>query len=227
MDKRNILLAIAAALTLCAVVIATMEPPETVAPAEAATQPPGVVTLAPDKPTATPAPAQQETEIPEDNASEIWSDDGTLRRIKPLDVDLDAETQWAIYEACEYDTGIFCLVMAIAEHESGFDPQTVGDNGQSLGMMQINTRWHTGRMEALGVTDLTDPVQCAIVAIDYLQELESRYGFEPLSHELLMGYNFGPGGAKKALAEGKTSTAYSREIMTVYQGYLEELEGEQ
>ncbi len=160
-----------------------------------------------------------------DNASELWSYDGTLRRIKPLDVDLDAETQWAIYEACEYDPGLFCLVMAIAEHESGFDPQTVGDNGQSLGMMQINTRWHTGRMEALGVTDLTDPVQCAAVAVDYLRELESRYGFEPLSHELLMGYNFGPGGAKKALAEGKTSSAYSREIMTVYQGYLEELEG--
>jgi len=40
-----------------------------------------------------------------------------------------------------------------------------------------------------------------------------------------MAYNMGPGSAKKALAEGTTSTAYSREIMTVYQEYLEELEG--
>ncbi|NBH77743.1 hypothetical protein D3Z52_06090 [Clostridiaceae bacterium] len=73
-------------------------------------------------------------------------------------------------------------------------------------------------------TDLTDPVQCAAVAIDYLQELESRYGFEPESEALLMAYNMGPSGARKALNEGRTSTDYSREIMTVYQGYLEELE---
>lgn len=114
--------------------------------------------------------------------------------------------------------------MAIAEHESEFQPDLQGDNGQSIGMMQINTKWHTGRMEALGVTDLTDPVQCAAVAIDYLQELESRYGFEPESEALLMAYNMGPSGARKALNEGRTSTDYSREIMTVYQGYLEELE---
>lgn len=211
--------ALIAAVALCAAALLAGCEARDPALSQTATQPPA--------PAATPAPAQQETEIPEDNASELWSDDGTLHRIKPLDVDLDAETQWAIYEACEYDPGLFCLVMAIAEHESGFDPQTVGDNGQSLGMMQINTRWHTGRMEALGVTDLTDPVQCAAVAIDYLQELESRYGFEPLSHELLMGYNFGPGGARKALEEGRTSSAYSREVMTVYQGYLEELEAGQ
>ena len=115
--------------------------------------------------------------------------------------------------------------MAIAEHESEFKPDLQGDNGQSLGMMQINTRWHTDRMEALGVTDLTDPVQCAAVAIDYLQELESRYGFEAESEALLMAYNMGPSGARKALNEGRTSTDYSREIMTVYQGYLAELEG--
>ncbi len=148
MDKRNILLAVAAtALALCAVVIATMEPPETVDPAEAAARPPAV-TQTPDKPTADPDPQQQEPEAPADNASALWSDDGTLRRIKLLDVDLDAETQRAIYEACEYDPGLFCLVMAIAEHESGFNSQAIGNNGQFLGMMQINTKWHTGRMEA-------------------------------------------------------------------------------
>lgn len=212
MDKRNIVLAIAtAALALCAVAIATMQPPaaetvETPAPVHTPE-----ITQDPDEPT----------------ASDLWSDDSTLHQIKPLDVALDTETQWAIYKACEYDPGLFCLVMAIAEHESEFQPDLTGDNGQSLGMMQINTKWHTGRMEALGVTDLTDPVQCAAVAIDYLQELEDRYGFEPESEALLMAYNMGPSGARKALNEGRTSTDYSREIMTVYQGYLAELEGVQ
>ena len=211
MDKRNILLATAtAALAVCAVVIAPKaEAPEDTRPPVQITDPAGQETDAQDKPT----------------ASDLWSDDGSLRRIKPLDVALDAETQWAIYEACGYDPGLFSLVMAIAEHESEFKPDLQGDNGQSLGMMQINTRWHTDRMEALGVTDLTDPVQCAAVAIDYLQELESRYGFEAESEALLMAYNMGPSGARKALNEGRTSTDYSREIMTVYQGYLAELEG--
>ena len=215
MDKRNILLATAtAALAVCAVVIATMEPPKAEAPED--TRPPVQIT----------DPAEQGTDTQDKpSASDLWSDDGSLRRIKPLDVALEAETQWAIYEACEYDSGLFCLVMAIAEHESEFKPDLQGDNGQSLGMMQINTRWHTDRMEALGVTDLTDPVQCAAVAIDYLQELESRYGFEAESEALLMAYNMGPSGARKALNEGRTSTDYSREIMTVYQGYLAELEG--
>ena len=214
MDKRNILLATAtAALAVCAVVIATMEPPKAEAPED--TRPPVQIT----------DPAGQETDAQDKpTAADLWSDDGSLRRIKPLDVALDAETQWAIYEACGYDPGLFSLVMAIAEHESEFKPDLQGDNGQSLGMMQINTRWHTDRMEALGVTDLTDPVQCAAVAIDYLQELESRYGFEAESEALLMAYNMGPSGARKALNEGRTSTDYSREIMTVYQGYLEELE---
>ena len=215
MDKRNILLATAtAALAVCAVVIATMEPPKAEAPED--TRPPVQIT----------DPAGQETDAQDKpTASDLWSDDGSLRRIKPLDVALDAETQWAIYEACGYDPGLFSLVMAIAEHESEFKPDLQGDNGQSLGMMQINTRGHTDRMEALGVTDLTDPVQCAAVAIDYLQELESRYGFEAESEALLMAYNMGPSGARKALNEGRTSTDYSREIMTVYQGYLAELEG--
>ena len=215
-DQRNILLAIAAAaLIICAATINFMGPPAAEAPAD--TTPPAQDAT---------APAEQETDAQDKpSASDLWSDDGTLHRIKPLDIPLEAETQWAIYEACEYDPGLFCLVMAIAEHESGFDPETVGDGGSSLGMMQINTRWHTGRMEALGVTDLTDPVQCAAVAIDYLRELEARYGFEPESHELCLAYNMGPSGARKALADGITSNNYSESVLSTYQNYLAEIGG--
>ncbi|WP_300957787.1 transglycosylase SLT domain-containing protein, partial [Faecalibaculum rodentium] len=110
-------------------------------------------------------------------------------------------------------------VMAIASVESGFDPQMVGDGGDSIGMMQINTRWHTGRMEALGVTDLTDPVQCAAVAVDYLQELEDILEAGPGNQGLYVGYNCGPSRAKRT-----SSTAYSREIMAVYQRYIAEME---
>ena len=213
-DQRNILLAIAAAaLILCIATIGFMGPPAAEAPA-ATTQPAQDAT----------APAEQEADATDKpSASDLWSDDGSLHRIKPLAVDLDAETQWAIYEACGYDPGLFSLVMAIAEHESEFQPDLQGDNGQSIGMMQINTKWHTGRMEALGVTDLTDTAQCAAVALDYLRELVSRYGFEPESEALLMAYNCGPGGANRLIQAGTTFTDYSREVMRVYQGYMEEM----
>lgn len=215
-DQRNVLLAIAAAaLIICAATINFMGPPAAEAPT--ATTPPAQ--------DATP-PAEHEADAQDKpSASDLWSDDGSLHRIKPLDVDLDAETQWAIYEACGYDPGLFSLVMAIAEHESEFQPALQGDNGQSIGMMQINTKWHTGRMEALGVTDLTDPVQCAAVAIDYLRELEARYGFEPESHELCLAYNMGPSGARKALADGITSNNYSESVLSTYQNYLAEIGG--
>jgi len=213
----------AAAFALCAALMAGCEERDP-APSQVAAQS-LAATLAPDKPTATPAPAQQETETPEDNASELWSDDSTLHHIKPLDITLDAETQQAIYEVCGYDPDLFCFVMAIAQQESRFCPDA--QNGPNLGMMQINTRWHTGRVEALCVTDLTDPIQCTTVAVDYIRELVDRYGFEPESEALLMAYNMGPSGARKAMANGTTSTGYSREVMRTFQGYLEETEGEQ
>lgn len=214
-DQRNVLLAIAvAALIICAATINFMGPPAAKAPAN--TTPPAQ--------DATP-PAEQEADAQDKpSASDLWSDDGSLHRIKPLAVDLDAETQWAIYEACGYDPGLFSLVMAIAEHESEFQPDLQGDNGQSIGMMQINTKWHTGRMEALGVADLTDPVQCAAVGLDYLQELARTTGSGLTDHALYMAYNMGPSGARKALEAGRTSTSYSEAVLEVYQEYMTEME---
>ena len=158
-------------------------------------------------------------EEPAITAAGLWSDDRSRIDTPLLDVPLEAETQWAIFGQCGQDTDLFCAVMAIASVESDFDPQMVGDGGDSIGMMQINTRWHMGRMEALGVTDLTDPVQCAAVAIDYLLELEGILEAGPGDHRLYVGYNAGPSRAKRT-----SSTAYSREIMAVYQRYIAEME---
>lgn len=198
----------AVALALCLGGCAAVEP----APAQV----PAAVTA--QLPTVTLAPA---SDVPVKLAAEP-----ECSNVKLLDVDLDAETQRSIYWECGSDPELFCFVMAIAHQESRFQPDAVGDGGRCIGMLQINARWHTERMENLGVTDLTDPVQCAAVAVDYLRELEGIYGFAPLSHELLMGYNLGPGGARRTLKRGTTSTAYSREVMATYQNYLKELKAE-
>lgn len=143
-------------------------------------------------------------------------------------VPLDAETQATILELCGGDQDTFCAIMAIAWVESRFDTDAVGDNGVSIGMMQVNTRWHTGRMEALGVTDLTDPVQCAAVALDYIRELSEDYGFGWITdHSLYMAYNMGPGNARAAIDSGTTSSGYSRAALTAYGDYAQEMEAAQ
>lgn len=161
----------------------------------------------------------------EPTAADLWSDDRS-RIDTPLlsAADLDPEIQWAIFEACGQDASLFCATMAIAYVESRYTTDLIGDDGLSFGMMQINTKWHTGRMEALGVTDLTDPVQCAMVAIDYLKELEAITGASLEDHALYMAYNMGPSGARKAQANGRTSTDYSEAILSTYHGYMMEME---
>lgn len=165
-----------------------------------------------------------ELQTTENSLFEVWNGNGFSTSVRLLEGELDQETQWEIYRLCGYQDSPFCFLMAIASRETGFDPQAVGDNGNSKGMMQINTRWHTGRMETLGVTDLTDPIQCAAVAMDYLKELEAQHGFPPESEALLMAYNMGPGNAKKAINAGNTSTEYSREAFRIYQGFMKEME---
>lgn len=161
------------------------------------------------EPTATPEPTPEATD-----ATKLL-----------VSVPLDAETQTAIFELCGSDPDTFCAVMAISKTESNFDTDAVGDNGVSIGMAQINTTWQTGRMESLGVTDLTDPVQCATVCLDYLRELSEDYGFGWVEdHGLYLAYNMGPGGARNAINSGVSSSKYSRAVLSAYGEYAAEME---
>lgn len=179
----------------------------------------------PEPPPATSTPAATVPATSEPTAADLWSNDRSRIDTPLLDhAALEPETQWAIFNLCSQDADLFCATMAIAYHESRFTPDLVGDDGKSVGMMQINTKWHTGRMEALGVTDLTDPVQCAAVAIDYLKELEGLTGASPDDPALYMAYNMGPAGARKALEAGKETTAYSEAVLATYRSYKEEME---
>jgi membrane-bound lytic murein transglycosylase MltF len=93
-------------------------------------------------------------------------------------------------------------------------------------MMQINTTAQADRIEALGVTDLTDPVQGVTVALDFLDWIAQRLAPESPetaygSDAIFMAYNMGYAGSQKAIAQGITSTDYSTSVREVYQGYLE------
>lgn len=105
------------------------------------------------------------------------------------DVPLDADLQLHIIETSE-EYGIDpAIIFAMAYRESKYDPYAVGDSGRSLGLMQVQPRWHRERMERLECLDLLDPYQNVTVAIDYLSEMLGRYGGDIA--KALVAYNAG------------------------------------
>lgn len=106
-----------------------------------------------------------------------------------FDVPLSEELQDHIMNLCE-EYGIDpAVVIAMIEKESCYTVTAIGDSGNSFGLMQIQPRWHSGRMEKLGCTDLLDPFQNVTVGIDYLAEMLDWYGGEIAA--ALTAYNAG------------------------------------
>lgn len=144
-------------------------------------------------------------------------------------VPLDGDLQQAIFEMCGDDYTVFCTVMAIANRETEFNPNAIGDGGKSIGLMQINTKWQQDRIERLGITDLTDPEQNVTVALDFLWWLANRLDPEhPYAmfgtNELFMAYNCGLQGAYRLWESGTENTEYSRFCTATFQSYMAELE---
>lgn len=95
------------------------------------------------------------------------------------------------------------IVMAMIDRESGFDIEQVGDNGNSFGLMQIQPRWHYGRMLELESTDLFNPYHNVTVGIDYLAEKLDKYDGDIA--KALVAYNQG--------SYKGTVTAYAKAVL--------------
>ena len=88
-----------------------------------------------------------------------------------------------------------------------------GDNGASMGYMQIQEKWHRDRMERLSATDLLDPNDNFRVGLNFLSELYGKYGDWGMA---LTVYNMGhsPGYV----------TAYAKSVLSNYAEWQELLE---
>ena len=128
-----------------------------------------------------------------------------------FDAPLDKDLQTYIFELSE-DIGIDpAIVIAIIEKESNYDASAVGDHGRSLGLMQIQFRWHTARMASLKCDDLLDARQNVCVGIDILADLLE----EGKSIEwVLMAYNGGHTYADRLASEGRVSE-YANKIIEI------------
>lgn len=145
---------------------------------------------------------EPETPIEEDEPETIEK--------KYYDVPLDNELQDFIFAECETDDIDPAIILAMIERESRYTADAAGDSGRSLGLMQIQPRWHADRMARLGVTDLLDPYQNVLVGIDLMKEL---MGHDKGIEWALMAYNGGPGYANRVSGEGRISE-YAAGIIT-------------
>ena len=156
---------------------------------------PAVITDKPVTPVAT-AQCWEAPDIPEDYENQKISDALYASGYFRNDIPMDDDAQAFLRSACE-ETGVpYELALAVIWKETGYRNVT-GDDGASIGYMQVQERWHGDRMARLGVTDLADPYSNFRVGCDYLAELLGKYPLE----EALTAYNSGgPGQSEYAKA---------------------------
>lgn len=124
------------------------------------------------------------------------------------DVPLDSKLQDFIIQTCEEHHISPALVIAMIGQESQYNTSAVGDNGNSVGLMQIQERWHRERMDRLGCTNLKNPYQNITVGVDLLAEL---YEMNPDTYWVLMAYNGGTDYADNMM-EANTYSTYAVEV---------------
>ena len=124
-----------------------------------------------------------------------------------MDVTAKSKETWVsdeIYAACVEIGEIYdiCpeLLVAIIERESS--GRQYAENGSCKGLMQVSTRWHSGRMEKLGISDIYDIYGNILVGTDYLAELFEKHGDLYL---VLMCYNMGESRALQLFKQGRYS----------------------
>lgn len=122
---------------------------------------------------------------------------------------LPKEIQRKIFHICEDGNLSFELVMSIIYEESGWDPECISDDGESVGLMQIQEKWHKELMDKTGCTDLTDPIQNVRVGTALLKRHFSTYQDPTWA---LMAYNGGQAYADRMIKQNKTS-AYAERIL--------------
>ena len=129
---------------------------------------------------------------------------------KLCDIPLSQELQIWLIEYCKDIHINPYMIMAMCERESQYKADAVGDSGRSLGIMQIQPKWHEWRMDKLGCTDLMYARQNMMVGIDILMDLYSKCNDTAW---VLMAYNGGEAYANRNYNAGNISE-YAIYIMT-------------
>ncbi len=154
---------------------------------------------------------------PERETGEKKGEENPQTRIFTLcDVDLDDEFQLYLQELCR-DYGLdYPVMVAMAETESGFDPQAVGVDGE-LGMYQIMPSTAAEAEAALGRRlNLFDAYDSAEAAAWLMAHYTDKYGDMVAA---LMVYSMGETGARRCMENGIPRSKYAACVMERAAGY--------
>lgn len=136
-------------------------------------------------------PVQQVEEIRQQYIPNTEVAEGYISEAELMEICEEAGTK---YQICPE------LLQALVERESSGYIQAT--NGNRKGLAQISTRWHTERMERLGVTDIYEPRGNILVAADYLRELFDEREDDDVYY-VLMRYNMAIDTANELYAAGE------------------------
>ena len=129
------------------------------------------------------------------------------------DIPLSTELQAHIVVTCEEYNIDPRIVIGLIQVESNYNPNTIGDEGRSYGLMQIQLQWHKDRMKRLGCTDLLDPYQNITVGVDILAEMCEKYD---TMEETLTAYNAGETGAYNLyFSKGIKANDYALKVIEI------------
>lgn len=137
-----------------------------------------------------------------------------------LDIPLNDDIKSFIYEKCEYDDEMYCLVMAVIKQESDFDPENVSADGHDRGLMQLRDTYYDYWIEKYDVSDPEELYDNLTVGITMLQEYIEKYQYKNLA---LMCYNCGEAGAKRLWKKDTYSTRYTDKVLGYYETYIGEV----
>lgn len=154
-----------------------------------------------------------------DAQSPVYHESNTSIRVvdnyNPItwDIPLSTELQSHIVITCEEYNIDPRIVIGLIQVESNYNPNTIGDEGRSYGLMQIQLQWHEDRMKRLGCTDLLDPYQNITVGVDILAEMCEKYD---TMEEVLTAYNAGETGAYNLyFSKGIKANDYALEVIEI------------
>lgn len=154
-------------------------------------------------------PTESTETVPTEAPTETTAPEATVTL---YDVPLSEELQLHIIQTAEAYAIDPAVAIAVIWKESTYKAGAVGDSGNSLGLMQIQPRWHEARMDRLGCPDLLDPFQNVTVGVDILAGLIDKY--DGNISMALMAYNAGDGGAYRYwFSQGIYSNDYSEAVL--------------
>lgn len=163
-----------------------------------------------------------ETVLSSEDISDVEENEEVVEKTSDntyYNVPLDEDLQAYIIDICKDSMVDPEMVMAMIRKESNFNANAIGDSGRSLGLMQIQPKWHQWRMDELfgaGNSDWFDPYKNVAVGVHILNDLYAT----GLSEEwVLMAYNGGYGYAHKKVAEGIVT-----EYVVLVRQYINDLE---